>query len=112
MQTLKLPGNALSVVLDILDQEDTASNRLLVSVDTFHKPGSTTQVREAASKELNPLRSYKFRGGHLVQDDAFEIAVVVQDEAEVSAGGAGGKVTNLLYNLEPLRKRDGEGQEE
>ena len=112
IQTLKLPGNTLSVVLDITDLEDTTANRLLVSIDTFHKPGSTTEVREAALKELNPLRPYKFRGGHIVQDDSFEMAAADQDEASANSRGADGKVTNLLYNLEPLRKRDGEGKEE
>ena len=114
IQTLELSGNALSVVVDSSPREDQSnpSNRLLVSIDTIHKPGSTTEEREDTGKDLNPIQSYKFQEGKLVQDDTFQLDTAVLDHAEMSGNGVSGRLTNLLYNLENLRKREGEAQEE
>jgi tRNA (guanine-N(7)-)-methyltransferase subunit TRM82 len=96
MQTVKLSGNALAVVINTSaasDQSDT-STQLVVSVDTFHKPGSTTEEWKDADKDTYPLQSYKFQ------------------EGDASGSGGSGRLTNLLYSLENLRKREGEAQEE
>jgi tRNA (guanine-N(7)-)-methyltransferase subunit TRM82 len=114
IQTLKLAGNALSVVVDLLPrkpQSDT-SNRLLVSIDSIHKPGSTTEKREDADGNLNPLQSYQFQEGKLILDGTFQLATADPDEGEASGSVASGRLTNLLYSLENLRKREGEAQEE
>ncbi len=83
-----------------------------MSIDTFHKPGSTTEEREEAGTILNPLHSYKFKEGKLVQNESFQPAIAAQEDGEASTSGASGRLTNLLYSLENLRKREGEGQEE
>ncbi|KAE9381762.1 tRNA methyltransferas-like protein [Stipitochalara longipes BDJ] len=114
IQTMKLSGNALAVVVDtsISNDQSDSSKRLLVSIDTIHTPGSTTKERENAGTSLNPLQSYKFKDGRLVQDESFQLGIAGRDDGEVSGSGASGRLTNLLYSLENLRKREGEGQEE
>jgi tRNA (guanine-N(7)-)-methyltransferase subunit TRM82 len=87
-------------------------NRLLVSVDNLHKPGSTTEQRDDTDKELNQLQSYKFQEGMLVRDRAFCLATGGQEGAAEGRSGASGRHTNLLYNLENLRKKEGEDKEE
>jgi tRNA (guanine-N(7)-)-methyltransferase subunit TRM82 len=114
LQTLNLSGNALAVVVGASTTKDQSEspNRLLVSVDTVHKPGSTTEIREHADKSLNPLQSYIFQEGQLVQDGTFQLALADQGDGEGRRSGVPGQLINLLYNLENLRKREGEGQEE
>jgi tRNA (guanine-N(7)-)-methyltransferase subunit TRM82 len=101
-------------VLDIPAQEIEIGghNRILVSIDTIHKPGSTTEKRGDAVGKPNPLQSYQFHDKELVHDVAFQVALADQIEEEASGGGAIGRVTNLLYNLENLRKREGDAQED
>lgn len=79
----------------------------MLSLDTFHKPGSTTKQREDKTDVLKSLLSYKFDEGKLVEDGPdFSVAEGAMD---VSAAAHLG---NLLYNLENLRKRDGDGGDE
>lgn len=114
MQTVKLSGNALAVVINPLagsDQSDS-STQLIVSVDTFHKPGSTTEEWKDADKNTYPLQRYKFQDGKLIQEGVFQVPTPVRDEGDASGSGASGRLTNLLYSLENLRKREGEAQEE
>jgi tRNA (guanine-N(7)-)-methyltransferase subunit TRM82 len=113
MQTVKLSGNALAVVINApaeSDQSDS-STQLIVSVDTFHKPGSTTEEGWDADQDPYPLQSYKFQDGKLIQEGAFQIPTLVRDEIDTSGSGASGRFTNFLYSLENLRKREGETQE-
>lgn len=113
IQTLKLSGNALSVVIDTSrNHQSNTSNRLLVSIDTIHKPGSTSEAKDDADKNLNPLQLYQFQEGRLIQDGKFQLAAADQDESEGSRSSASGRLTNLLYSLENLRKREEEAQEE
>jgi tRNA (guanine-N(7)-)-methyltransferase subunit TRM82 len=87
-------------------------DHLFVSIDTIHKPGSITEKRDDAVGKSNPLQSYHFHDRELVRDVAFEVAIPDQTEEEASGGGTIGRLTNLLYNLENLRKREGDAQEE
>ncbi|PMD31145.1 hypothetical protein L207DRAFT_591614 [Hyaloscypha variabilis F] len=114
IQTLKISGNALAVIVDTTSRRGQThpSNQLIVSIDTFHKPGSTTEEREEAGTILNPLHSYKFKEGKLVQNESFQPAIAAPEDGEASTSVASGRLTNLLYSLENLRKREGEGQEE
>jgi tRNA (guanine-N(7)-)-methyltransferase subunit TRM82 len=114
MQTVKLSGNALAVVINTSAesyQSDT-STKLVVSVDTVHKPGSITEEWKDADKDTYPLQSYKFQDGKLIQAGAFQVPTPVRDEGDASGIGGSGRLTNLLYSLENLRKREGEAQEE
>ena len=99
-------------MLDIPAQEKEMGghNRILVSIDTIHKPGSTTAKRGDAVGKPNPLQSYQFREKELVHDVAFQVALA--DQTEEASGGVIGRVTNLLYSLENLRKREGDAQED
>lgn len=79
----------------------------MVSIDTVHKPGSTTEQREDKTEVLKSLLSYKFDEGKLVEDGpAFSVA---EGAVDISAAAHLG---NLLYNLENLRKREGDGGDE
>lgn len=100
MQTVRLPGNALAVAVSI----STTDSGLVVSVDSIHKPISTTERRVETEDAVEPLHLYKFHGRELVAGAVFSVAA--RDEEPNSA-----RLTNLLYNLEKLRKRDGEAKE-
>jgi len=82
----------------------------VASVDTIHKPGSTSERREDG-KKVSPLKSFKFQDGRLLYNSPFTVTPI-ESEAGGQESGIGGRLTNLLYNLENLRKRDGENQEE
>ncbi|TVY49927.1 tRNA (guanine-N(7)-)-methyltransferase non-catalytic subunit trm82 [Lachnellula cervina] len=102
-QTLRLPGNALSITTGIA-APDGSPTRVLISVDSTHKPGSTTELSDSAEGSISPLQAFVFEDGKLAQD-SFALSVVGGDD--VSEGAVGG-LRNLLYSLENLRKRDGE----
>jgi len=70
------------------------------------------EERDDADTSPGPLQLCKFRDGKLVQDELFELPIAVRDDGEASASSASGRLTNLLYSLENLRKREGEGSEE
>ena len=56
---------------------------------------------------MNPLQAFTFEHQQLVSARPFEV-VVQQGEVE----GAFERLGSLLYSLENLRKRDGDGREE
>jgi tRNA (guanine-N(7)-)-methyltransferase subunit TRM82 len=95
-----LPGNALAVAADFSNPQCS----IIVSVDSIHKPGSTTSCRSEAGDVLNPLYSFKFQGHELHEASTFKLAD--DDESQSAA------LTNLLYPLENLRKRDGEEKDD
>lgn len=117
-QTILLPGNALSVILLPSPQPS-----LLVSVDTIHSPGTksenTEQGRDRKERErrsdadvVDPVLQFDFDGAKFGGGKAF---VKAADMLMVDAGsekGAVGRLGNLLYGLENLRKREGDGTEE
>lgn len=74
-----------------------------MSVDSIHKPGSITDCRSEA-EAIEPLRLYMFRGNELNKKSIFKPTNEYDEKQSV-------KLTNLLYNLENLRKRDGEAKE-
>jgi tRNA (guanine-N(7)-)-methyltransferase subunit TRM82 len=53
--------------------------------------------------------SYRFQNKEAISEASFE---VVDEEEEVDDGSALGRLGNLLYNLENLRKREGDTREE
>ena len=114
IQTFELPGNALAVVVDTTTRKEQrdSSNRLLVSIDTIHRLGSTMEERDDADTSPHPLQLCKFRDGKLGQDESMELPAAVRDAGDAKSSGAFGRLANLLYSLENLRKREGEGQEE
>jgi tRNA (guanine-N(7)-)-methyltransferase subunit TRM82 len=103
VQTLKLTGNAHSVVAGIAAPDGTA-RRVLVSVDNTHRTGSTTELRDSTEEVTSPFQAFAFEDGILVQDSFAISTVEGNDVSEDAAGG----LRNLLYSLENLRKRDGE----
>jgi tRNA (guanine-N(7)-)-methyltransferase subunit TRM82 len=88
-----------------------------VSVDTAHYPGSTWELNNKIEDLINPLQTFQFQNGRLVEEPELVMALN-EDEATWTGEGEGvsadvhGQLSNLLYNIENLRKRDGEGQEE
>ncbi len=105
LQTLHLSGNVLAFVSTAVDGADASS--LIISIDTVHKPGSTTEQKEDETGISTPLLSYKFHEGQLAEGGpTFSSA---EDEVDISAAAHLG---NLLYNLENLRKREGDGGDE
>lgn len=86
-------------------------NDLVVSIDTVHRPGSTTEVHNEEAK-TERLLGIQFK--HNVLIARYGIFNEPVDEAvDIShKSGSIGQLSNLLYNLENLRKRDGDGQAE
>lgn len=105
IKTVELPGNALSSIAYISDN----ATRLVVSVDTIHKSGSTTERRDPHEDSIGPLLSYRFQNQEVIAGANFE---VVDEEEEVDNDSALGRLGNLVYNLENLRKREGDAREE
>lgn len=100
--TLRLAGNALAVVCDVpmnLETSDTVRG-LIVSIDTIHKPGSTTEPRCSTDNSINALQCCVFQDPDFIQYEKFESS----DQAEAVEFGTAGRLANLLYNLENLRK--------
>lgn len=99
IQTLKLPGNVLDVAVE-------AAGGLVLAVDTVHKLASTTQRKDAATESVTPLHKFIFESRKLVPS-TIKFEVPKADDGMKDAG----RLTNLLYSLENLRKRD-DGREE
>ena len=96
VHTLKLPGNVLNIA--------TVAGGVVLSIDTIHKPGSMTDRREPGAESIDSLQAFIFQGRELVPSTMkFDVA---KDEVEES-----GRLTNVLYGLQNLRKRD-DGREE
>jgi len=106
IQTVTLPGNALShIIHDSRTSAMELKRFLIVSVDSIHKPGSTTAARDDATKETSPLYMYEFQDQLLKSIITFHSS----DEGEgLRMEETSGNFTNLLYNLEALRKKDGD----
>ena len=96
LHTLKLLGNALTIVTDV-------AGGLILSIDSIHKPGSTTDCRENIADGVDSLQKFLFQGRELVPSSIKFKVVKEDDEMKRMAG----RLSNLLYNLENLRKRDG-----
>jgi tRNA (guanine-N(7)-)-methyltransferase subunit TRM82 len=115
IQTVRLLGNVLAVLTDIPNNGKKTTNRSIVSVDTAHYPGSTWELNNKTEDLINPLQTFQFQNGRLMEEPELVMALN-EDEAtgtgEVANADVCGQLSDLLYNIENLRKRDGEGQEE
>ena len=81
---------------------------LIVSIDTIHKPGSMIERRCSTDDSINPLQCFVPQQCDFVPREIFELP----DQTDVTENGTGGRFTNLLYNLENLRKSSAGTQEE
>lgn len=75
----------------------------------MHKPGSTSEVRTdtSSASNLNALQTFELQDSKLVEAGvAFEKSVGGREAGAVAGLG------HLLYGLENLRKREGDGGEE
>lgn len=103
LQTLPLPGNVLAI------SPIPATSKLLVSIDTIHKAGSTSEIRTDSTESLSALQTFEFQDGTLVEDGVAFARVGDGQEEQVAETA---RLGNLLYGLENLRKREGDGGEE
>ncbi|KAK0118877.1 tRNA (guanine-N(7)-)-methyltransferase non-catalytic subunit trm82 [Cadophora gregata f. sp. sojae] len=101
LQTLALPGNVLALSL--------TSSRLIVSIDTIHKPGSTNELRTETTENLNVLQTFEFSTQELMLVEGALAFAKIEEDWKLDAVG---RLGNLLYGLENLRKREGDGGEE
>ncbi|PBP24629.1 WD repeat domain-containing protein [Diplocarpon rosae] len=106
LQTLLLPGNVLCLVGTTADASDATAG-LIVSVDNIHKSGSTSDLRENTTDFLSSLLAYKFQDRSLVENGP-----IFSQFTDLGDDGAAGRLGNLLYSLENLRKREGQVNEE
>jgi hypothetical protein len=91
----------------VLDIAAMASGRVVLSIDFIHQSGSTTKRRGDAAEEVNPLYAFALQGQDLVSSSVtFEVNLADNKMKDTE------RLTNLFYNLESLRKRDGDGREE
>jgi tRNA (guanine-N(7)-)-methyltransferase subunit TRM82 len=97
IQTLALDGNALDIATDSL------SGNLIVSIDTIHTPGSTTELRNNENA-VQALQTFQFK------ESAWGTSNLTFDtpDADATQKEAYGTLSGVLYNLENLRKRGGE----
>lgn len=109
LQTVTLLGNALTVSTIQGADEAQADSGFLVSMDTVYKPGSTTEPRGDAQGLLHSLQSYKLEDGKVVEGG---VVFPMVGEGAVGQTGADDRLGNLLYNLENLRKREGDGRDD
>ncbi|KUJ22247.1 uncharacterized protein LY89DRAFT_714084 [Mollisia scopiformis] len=110
IQTFELPGNPLAVVAN-MSPTQCSSNEVIVSVDMVHQPGSTVERRLGSATEQSLLAIQLCDSG-LVSGGVTFREPVEEDKSLSSSDDTTGRLGNLLYNLENLRKRDGEGQDE
>ena len=90
----------------MLDIAVEAAGGLVLSVDTIHKLASTTQKKDAVTESVTSLHKFIFESRKLVPSTIkFEVAKAGDEMNDA------GRLTNLLYSLENLRKRD-DGREE
>lgn len=111
-QTLTLPGNALSLILD--------ETTILISIDTIHRSGSpansTSKPGRREERErredgdvVDSVLRFGFDGERFGEGTVLVRAPEMVDVE--SEKGAVGRLENLLYGLENLRKRDGEAED-
>ena len=104
IQTLSLPGNPLDLTIHHPSEPTTPQTQIIISLDSAHRPGSTTEFREDAESETCPsLLAFEFLDETLVQSEGLKFTGVEDD------GVKNGRLGALLYGLESLRKRDDEG---
>lgn len=109
METISLRGNALSVVVDN-KSTGTCVSHVLVSIDNIHKPGSIQEPRDDKGGLPPRLQKFAVTDHGLVESPL--VFGPLQDEVTVVGIEMDDCLTNLLYNLENLRKRDGGVQDE
>ncbi|KAG9246592.1 guanine-N(7)--methyltransferase subunit trm82 [Calycina marina] len=101
IQRIQLAGNVLSFIVN--------SEGVVVSVDTVHALFSSSEQRNMAEAvDVQPLSTFVFEDQRLVPGPAFEGA---EQRHEVPAEELG-RLGALLYGLENLRKREGDGRDE
>ena len=101
IETVELPGNALAVGMYSSNSNTAAA----VSIDTIHKPGSTADRRLETEASVESLQMYKFQGKELAATSTIKVPSGNEEQHDA-------RLTNLFYNLENLRKRDGDGRDE
>ncbi|KAF8863476.1 hypothetical protein BDZ45DRAFT_738447 [Acephala macrosclerotiorum] len=111
-QIVELPGNPLAVITDIPLLSEGSTGDIIVSIDTIHQPGSITKLRSETSEAEKRLMIFHHWDVGLVPSDAAYKGPAEEDENLVQSGEKIGRLSNLLYSLENLRKRDGDGQDE
>jgi hypothetical protein len=99
MQTLNLPGNVLCLV--------TSSSRVIISVDTVHAPGSTTELF-TSDKPAPSFYTYNFNGDVFEENTTFQIAGVEHNDVVGIDSVENKRMGTLLYSIENLRKRVGD----
>ncbi len=101
-ETLKLDGNPLDLVVE----ESTST--LIISIDNFHKPGSTDQPRMNADDAALPLVVYNVKDSLWVESPLrFDVSIdKVSHDADAITQSQG--LSGTLYTIENLRKRGGE----
>jgi len=99
-QTIPLHGNALSLVIV---PEENHGVSLIVSIDSIHKPGSTSELRGETDAEANPLQNFVLEDKKFVELE--QVKYVGNQEAMVfGEDGNRGQLSSLLYGLGNLRK--------
>jgi tRNA (guanine-N(7)-)-methyltransferase subunit TRM82 len=111
IQTYELPGNPLAVTTGVPLPIQGSVNDLVVSIDTVHRLGSTKELRSEAAKTKR-LLGIQLQDNGLVGGDGMFIEPVDEAVYVSHQSDSTGKLNYLLYNLENLRKRDGDGQDE
>lgn len=103
-----MPANALAVVIGSSDNSDTCES-VIVSIDSIHRPGSTTELAADAQEPTSPLLLYSFQKRGLSARSGFGLmgsTEHLKHEYEPA------RFANLLYNFGKLRKRDEETRED
>ncbi|KAG9238788.1 guanine-N(7)--methyltransferase subunit trm82 [Amylocarpus encephaloides] len=96
------PGNILS--LNVLPTQPKAQgSRVVISIDNIHKPSSTTETHPPGTPKAFPLVIYDFENGPSQE-------VVKTDQVVNVEVPDAGNLKKLLYSLENLRKKGGEGK--
>ncbi|KAL4925188.1 putative tRNA methyltransferase [Aspergillus undulatus] len=99
---------------NILDIQITPSNTILISIDTIHSPGSTSEWRSGPASPAKFIEAFSFKPTEKGEWEAVEDGLVsavdrLGTESVVVDGGAEKKVKNALsnglYGLENLRKK-------
>lgn len=107
LETLSSPGNVLGVAVDTSSEDGIT--RLILSIDTIHIPGTTTKLRENTDV-VYPLQRFSYTNGSWNSDLNFQVMERYETDLEDKNGL--NRLKEILYNLESLRKREGDNQAE
>lgn len=110
IQTFELPGNPLAVETFAPLPITGSSEDVVISIDTVHLPGSTTERRSDASERDRALLGVQLRNMGLVSIEVVFNESTESCTSQLQNGDSKGRLSNLLYSLENLRKRDGEDE--